>query len=72
MTENLGIEGGLFIGRKKELWIQKRGRKVHILMGRSLKVGSRTENGRTRPYLYPTTSISLFSKVLVGEASPPL
>jgi len=57
------MEETRFIGRERELGIHKRRRKVHILRGRPLKVGSRAPNGRAQPYLQPITSSSLFLKV---------
>ena len=46
MTNHLGMEGSEFIGRKRELGIQKRGQKVHISRGNIMMIRLRGPNGR--------------------------
>lgn len=72
MTNHLGMEGGEFIGRDKELGIHKRGRKVHISSGKAMMIRSRGPNERARKYQQHPISNSLFLKVLVSEVSPPV
>jgi len=72
MTNHLGMEGDEFIGRERGLEIHKRGRKVHISRGKLMMIRSRGPNEIVRPYKQQLISISFFSKVLVGEASPPI
>jgi len=68
----LWIVGISFIGKERELRIHKRRERFNILRERSMKVGSRTKNGRSHSNPYsPVTSLP-FSKLLVREASPPL
>lgn len=65
MTKHLGTEGIWFIGSERELGIHKRWRNVQISRGIPLKVGSRAPNGKAQPYIYPTTSNSLFLQVSI-------
>ena len=59
------------IVRERELEIYQRGKKVLIPKVRSINVGSSAINGSTQPYLHPTTTKSLFLKLLVREYSAP-
>jgi len=63
------MEGSEFIGRERDLGIQKRGRKGHISRGNPMMIRSRVPNGRAQPYQQQPISNLLFLKVLLHEAS---
>jgi len=53
------------------LRIHKRRERFHISRGISMKVRTRTNNGRYHSNPHSTATISPFLRLLVGEASPP-
>jgi len=61
-----------FIGKERELRIHKSSERFHDSRGRSMRVGSRNKNGRSRSNPYSHLTSFPFLRLPVREASPPL
>jgi len=65
------MEGNSFIGKEMECRIHEKKEEFHISRERSMEVGSRARNGKSRCNIHLLETTSLFSSFLVREASPP-